>query len=718
MNKDGYQALTGLSTMDIDTFTADNANIITLNVSGSTTLNGSVQVNGTLQINPVGAVDDILTSDSLGNATWQVPAIPVLAGDAVGFANANQVNTLANGTIPVSDVVLLNAPQTLTNKTIDGAFLTNLTTADDLDVGGNLQTLSFQMATGALGSRVMTSDPFGNGSWQPIPPVVLVGDASGSTSATVVNTLGNGGINVYDLVTLTGTETLTNKAITGTFTGSLTGNSSTSTLASLATTVTTNANLTGDVTSVGNTTTLTNAPVIAKVLTGFTSGAGTVTSSDSILTALQKINGNMVSASGVSTATANTLALRDSTASCAFADITSNRILTSAGKIALQYLDGGANIVRIGDGAFPSNTAENIGIGYQAGLQCIGTDNVAIGHQAMIYALNGSHNTCVGNLAGAASNSNSCSAFGFNSGCGNNITEGTAIGAGAACNANYTIVLGSISAQFLKIPNTITTINASALTVTPALVTSSSLTVNGLLQANSAANVNGVLTVGGALQANSTSTVNGLFTNKSIQWCNNQFQNKVINLFDNGTVTDGNGTNFLGFGVNSGTLRYNTPAGNFHRFYSDTVLCATIGSSGILLATSGGTASYLNHYEEAGYTTNFTGVIAAGVNNVNYSVTRVGRVVTLTQAAVTYFTGAAGTNGQTFTATTALPVRFRPFVEYNGTIVIYEQSQRVAGILTISTAGIMNIAPANGNGFNLAWTPIGWRQFAVTYAIS
>lgn len=57
-------------------------------------------------------------------------------------------------------------------------------------------------------------------------------------------------------------------------------------------TVTTNANLTGDVTSVGNATTLTNAPVIAKVLTGFTSGAGTVSAADSILSAFQKINGN------------------------------------------------------------------------------------------------------------------------------------------------------------------------------------------------------------------------------------------------------------------------------------------------------------------------------------------------------------------------------------------------------------------------------------------
>ena len=59
-----------------------------------------------------------------------------------------------------------------------------------------------------------------------------------------------------------------------------------------ASNVTTNANLTGDVTSVGNATTLTNAPVIAKVLTGYTSGAGTVAATDSILQAIQKLNGN------------------------------------------------------------------------------------------------------------------------------------------------------------------------------------------------------------------------------------------------------------------------------------------------------------------------------------------------------------------------------------------------------------------------------------------
>jgi hypothetical protein len=69
----------------------------------------------------------------------------------------------------------------------------------------------------------------------------------------------------------------------------LVGTNITGTAAGLtAGTVTTNANLTGEVTSTGNATTVTNAAVIGKVLTGYTSGAGTVAATDNILQAIQK----------------------------------------------------------------------------------------------------------------------------------------------------------------------------------------------------------------------------------------------------------------------------------------------------------------------------------------------------------------------------------------------------------------------------------------------
>jgi len=59
--------------------------------------------------------------------------------------------------------------------------------------------------------------------------------------------------------------------------------------------------LTGEATSVGNATTLTNSAVIGKVLTGYVSGAGTVAATDSILQAIQKLNGNIVATPGTVT---------------------------------------------------------------------------------------------------------------------------------------------------------------------------------------------------------------------------------------------------------------------------------------------------------------------------------------------------------------------------------------------------------------------------------
>jgi len=75
----------------------------------------------------------------------------------------------------------------------------------------------------------------------------------------------------------------TDITVTNAITGSITGN---------AATVTTNANLTGEVTSVGNATTVTNAAVIGKVLTGYSSAAGTVSATDNIVQAINKLNGN------------------------------------------------------------------------------------------------------------------------------------------------------------------------------------------------------------------------------------------------------------------------------------------------------------------------------------------------------------------------------------------------------------------------------------------
>ena len=60
-----------------------------------------------------------------------------------------------------------------------------------------------------------------------------------------------------------------------------------------ASNVTTNANLTNEATSSGsNAVTLTNSAVIGKVITGYVSGAGAVAATDTLLQAIQKLNGN------------------------------------------------------------------------------------------------------------------------------------------------------------------------------------------------------------------------------------------------------------------------------------------------------------------------------------------------------------------------------------------------------------------------------------------
>ena len=66
--------------------------------------------------------------------------------------------------------------------------------------------------------------------------------------------------------------------------------------------VTTNANLTGDVTSDGNVTAIASTVVISKALTGYASAPGVISAGDSILTAIQKLNGNIVDVIGAENA--------------------------------------------------------------------------------------------------------------------------------------------------------------------------------------------------------------------------------------------------------------------------------------------------------------------------------------------------------------------------------------------------------------------------------
>ena len=203
------------------------------------------------------------------NATWD--AVSLSTSDITGtlpVANGGTGVTSSTGT---GNVVLSNSPTLVTPAlgTPSALVGTNITgTASGLTAGNVTTNANLTGAVTSVGNATSL------GSFTSAQLLGALTDETGTGSAVFATS--------PTLVTpaLGTPSALVGTNITGTASGLTAGN------------VTTNANLTGDVTSVGNATTLTNAPVIAKVLTGYVSGAGTVAATDSILQAIQKLNGN------------------------------------------------------------------------------------------------------------------------------------------------------------------------------------------------------------------------------------------------------------------------------------------------------------------------------------------------------------------------------------------------------------------------------------------
>lgn len=205
---------------------------------------------------PVSFVGTNITGTATSFTASNVTTNANLTGGVTSVGNAATVITNANLTGGVTSVG--NAATVVTNANLTG----DVTSTGNATTVGKINGTSLAvLATGILKNTTTTG----------VPSIAIAADFPTLNQ----NTTGNA-------ATVT-----TNANLTGGVTS--VGN---------AATVVTNANLTGEATSVGNATTLTNSAVIAKVLTGYTSGAGTVSATDTLLQAIQKLNGNTAAVVG------------------------------------------------------------------------------------------------------------------------------------------------------------------------------------------------------------------------------------------------------------------------------------------------------------------------------------------------------------------------------------------------------------------------------------
>ena len=150
--------------------------------------------------------------------------------------------------------------------------------------------------------------------------------------------------------------------------------------------------------------------------------------------------------------------------------------------------------------------------------------------------------------------------------------------------SNVTIFQSETIQSNLVVQNTTWMSNAS--------VGSNAAFLLGATFSNAAVGVGGALNVAGALTASNTVNLGGaLNVAGQVTLVNTALNNKQLVLYDNVPAeAAATASNFLGFGVNTSTLRYQVAVGNWHKWYSGATNTLVLDGSGNLTATANVTA--------------------------------------------------------------------------------------------------------------------------------
>lgn len=258
-----------------------SANITVTAAAGTltgTTLNSTVV---TSSLTSVGTLTNLTVTNPIsGSVTGSSGSTTGNAATATALQTARTINgTAFDGT---ANITVTAAAGTLTgtslNTNIVTSSLTSVGTLLNLTVTNPISgsvTGSSGSTTGnaATATALQTARTINGTSFDGTANITVTA-AAGTLTGTTLNS---------SVVTssLTSVGTLTNLTVTNPISGSVTGSAASFT-----------GSLSGDVTGTQGATAISATTVTGKVLTGYTSGAGTVAATDTILQAIQKLNGN------------------------------------------------------------------------------------------------------------------------------------------------------------------------------------------------------------------------------------------------------------------------------------------------------------------------------------------------------------------------------------------------------------------------------------------